>query len=1164
MTEELALQASMKLPFYETKGIFTDHYLRKWIKDGDWWPKDKAVENVFVKCEKIISKRGHSLARYSNEAQTRSELIDKVLEALGFSFIPENPSPGVAKTTPDYLLFATETEKDMALSKDPKERYSHAFTLLEAKKYGHPLGAVSKKETPGRFPHNQIRDYLQDSCDSNGKPYFNWAILTNGAKWRLYNRNTPTSSFFEIDFEEILTSKNNFKYFYVLFHANAFQRDADELCRLDRLRNESMERQAELESNLRRRVYSLLGTLANGFYDFEPNEISEDQLDELYEACLIFLYRLLFVLYAEGRGLLPVKKHGKGSRQYYRNRYSLARFVEKLKYNYLEKGEDDFTNTYDNLTALFDLINGTDERLNKRCNVPLYNGGLFNPDEYQNLLAWKVGDFTLSRILKGLLFIPVPTRADQTDQIDFGQTIDYSDLEVRQLGSIYEGLLEYHLVLKDGKLELIPESKQRKSSGSYYTPDYVVKYIVNQTISPLIERIENSEEVSKGAENSFAKAVLKLRILDPAMGSGHFLVRATERLADEIAHHPTTGLAVDKVFTGESHDMAELAYWRGRVVESSIYGVDLNSLAVELAKLSLWLTCISSDQPLNFLDHHLRCGNSLVGTKIDELNSLPSRKDDQAELFEIKDLKGELKRAVESLSHIRWTASDGLASVKGKETEWKLEVHDRLAPFRAIADLRNSFEFGLKFDDATYREIAVDLMTNGSGSLSGGISTQYGELWENHFKLKQQYNYFHWELEFPDAFDDDDQQNGFDAVMGNPPYVLLQGENRDIVLLDYCRTTYPASAYKLDTYHLFIEKGIRLGTDYSIFSMITPANFLTNNYAKRLRHHIMKTTTIDHLLVINGDVFPNVSVDSAIFVFNRNLSANSFDVIHCDLHNNKLEKTTRFNVLQSKASINGQALFTAASGSRLRQVWDKIQHNTDFLGEIARVNFGKQLRHRKKYKSDVIELKPEDNMPESYKQCYTGVDVIKYYLKWGNLICFDDTIAKRGGCWDNAIQNAKRKIITRQIGQFPIFALDTKGHQCLNTVFMILLQSSDLDVKYVLGVLNSQLIKKYWMERFYDHRKTFPKIKGTYLKLLPIRIIDFTNSTDKSQHDRMVSLVEQMLNLHEQLNESSTSIDKDKIQKKIDDIDQEIDQLVYELYGLTDDEIELIEEKICF
>ncbi|MCB9171505.1 MAG: N-6 DNA methylase [Ardenticatenales bacterium] len=155
------------------------------------------------------------------------------------------------------------------------------------------------------------------------------------------------------------------------------------------------------------------------------------------------------------------------------------------------------------------------------------------------------------------------------------------------------------------RVALLNDKQERKASGSYYTPDYIVQYIVEQTLGPLVDELETTH-----ADNptKLAEAILALNVVDPAAGSGHFLVGATDYLAQRMVQRdlqPTAGDAL----SGET----ALAYWRRRVVASCIYGVDLNPLAVELAKLSLWLNTVAKDRPLSFLDHHIRVGNSLVG-----------------------------------------------------------------------------------------------------------------------------------------------------------------------------------------------------------------------------------------------------------------------------------------------------------------------------------------------------------------------------------------------------------------------------------------------------------------------------------------------------------------------------------------------------------------------
>jgi hypothetical protein len=621
----------LTVKLWETKGIFSDHYIKTKLKESQLWPKEEIVKPIYEFCVRLWNKLHITLKR-ADEDFTRQEFLEKILTQLGFAYIRNSPMPLPAgRKVPDYLLFADEKTKESALHLNLSGRYALAISVMEAKKVNHPLDAVSKKETPGRFPHQQIRGYLQDAIDNSGKPYFNWAILTNGNIWRLYCRNAHQSDYFEFNFGKSLELLDKFMMFFALFNAQVFIKHPDNRCLLDDLREEALQFQSKLEDDLRKRIFNILETLANGFYKRTENKIGVNDLEDLYQNCLIFLYRLLFILYAEGRGLLPVKPaYATGANKNYRERYSLQRLVYRLK-NPNEFTSDEFTRLYEELLDLFHLINGDKPSLNKLCDVPLYNGRLFDSKKYPQIEKWRVGEKTLADVLRGLMFSPVPARQNEQDVFTFGETIDYADLEIRQLGSIYEGLLENHLEFHNGQVKLVADKAERKKTGTYYTPDYIVQYIVKNTLEPLCDEIDKTPEVEQAKkndikDNSFANAVLKLNILDPAMGSGHFLVRATEFLADKIFNHPTTAFQVEKIAKGLSHEQAEIAYWRRRVVESCIYGVDLNPLAVELAKLSLWLTCISADQPLNFLDHHLRCGNSLIGAKLLDLSSLPAKK----------------------------------------------------------------------------------------------------------------------------------------------------------------------------------------------------------------------------------------------------------------------------------------------------------------------------------------------------------------------------------------------------------------------------------------------------------------------------------------------------------------------------------------------------------
>ena len=192
---ELGLPEVRKL--WQTEGLFSDHYLKARIRSNPWWPTDEETKPLWEFCKALYEKRYVTCAK-NNEAFTRQELIDKILERLGFAWTDNLGLPETRQDLePDYILFANKAEKEAVIEKDAAQRYRAAISLLEAKKVNHPLSQISKRQQ--RYPHQQIRDYLNEA------QVLNWGILTNGNEWRLYCREAKPSQFFAIDFGQFVT-----------------------------------------------------------------------------------------------------------------------------------------------------------------------------------------------------------------------------------------------------------------------------------------------------------------------------------------------------------------------------------------------------------------------------------------------------------------------------------------------------------------------------------------------------------------------------------------------------------------------------------------------------------------------------------------------------------------------------------------------------------------------------------------------------------------------------------------------------------------------------------------------------------------------------------------------------------------------------------------------
>lgn len=902
----LAIQHEEQSASLVCRGIFSPSYLKQHFARSEGFPSLDEARPVYEKLKARWTEDSAGLYQ-RKEAYTRSQFLDPVLAELQWTFIPEQdlPSKSTTHKRPDYCLFLEDESRQRAAKESQTtDVFREAATVLEAKKVGHSLDKVSERETPGLFPSQQVQDYLHKAKDRTGARYFNWAILANGNEWRLYCEQASTDAYFafHLAHRDQFCSLEDFRFFLALFRPQSFEQDADRGCLLDRLRQEALTRQAELEYSLRRRIFDVLEDLANGFRGYSANNISKGDFPALYDTALVFLYRLLFVLYAESRGLLPVKTRGFGASKIYREKFSLDRLVGPLRDKRAYSSEA-FTDLYEDLLKLFRLINGEKPEQNEECKVTRYNGGLFDPQVHRLIEKWRVSDRALADVLRQLIFSQPPARASARQQeIVTEETIDYGTLEVRQLGDIYEGLLGANLEVGDrNRLELRNKNGENHRHGIFYTPDWVVRYLVREALQPLIDEIEASPEVraarkaksdEKRRDNSFALAVLGLNLVDPAMGSGHFLVRATEWLAEQVVYHRTTRIMTEQIVPlgqnrrsraeilksgkipvplGVSQEQAEIAYWRRRVVEACIYGVDVNPLAVELAKLALWLTCIAADEPLNFLDHHLRAGNSLLWADPEEMHHLPIATEAEKKQITFNlggRMAGAIRAVIAENVHIEKTESTEMELVKAKEARWK-GVREKLRPFLSFADLWLAALDGLPLNELNYQALArAELAPADLDKKERADAKRLRDSLSADIEAKRRaLNPFHWRLEFPDVFFETDGQprpelqRGFDAVLGNPPYISTHTSSAET----WRGALEKRAGYLEDLYVHFTDLGFRILRPGGRFAFIVSDTFFTLASKLRMRE-MLQTHALTHL----GQCDPfDATVDAAIFIASK-------------------------------------------------------------------------------------------------------------------------------------------------------------------------------------------------------------------------------------------------------------------------------------------------------
>ncbi|MFX0090306.1 MAG: class I SAM-dependent DNA methyltransferase, partial [Candidatus Hodarchaeota archaeon] len=396
----------------------------------------------------------------------------------------------------------------------------------------------------------------------------------------------------------------------------------------NKLKDQSLGLEKILRDDLQKNLFRALRILAVGFFSWKTNNLKTDKetLKRVCDSCIHFLYRLLFILYAESRKFLPLEN------KHYRDQLSLESIIKFIAIEHPPPQFEKFENRYlKRLKFLFSLINEGNakiENTNKEISIPSYAGELFEPKANPFLENLDISDHYL---LQTIRFLTIKETEKKRTRFD------YTSLKIRQLGAIYEELLEYRLeiaqedfveVERGKKIAIIPKNKyrkkkgqlvqeipygsmvitddsaKRKSAGAYYTPEIIVKVITEKTIGPVVEeKVEKAFQQGKDP----IQAILNLRILDPAMGSGHFLLEVINFLANKI-------IEIKNKLPDKKNDL-NFSHAKRLVADRCIYGVDINPLAVELSKLSLWLSTISKDESLLFLNNHLKTGDSLIGDR---------------------------------------------------------------------------------------------------------------------------------------------------------------------------------------------------------------------------------------------------------------------------------------------------------------------------------------------------------------------------------------------------------------------------------------------------------------------------------------------------------------------------------------------------------------------
>ena len=652
-----------------------------------------------------------------------------------------------------------------------------------------------------------------------------WGLVFNGSSLRIVDAHRTWSRQY-LEFDLALLSHEEGGAFALLWRLGRAEALATSPRLLDRAVDLSARHGVAVCSALADGVLDALELLLRTLGSRTKGSSTQPLLDQ----ALTVIYRILFLLFAEARGLVPMWH------PVYRDRYSIDSIVSTLLAGTRVRGVWSAVNAISRL-AYNGCVAG-------ELKVTAFNGRLFSPSATGAVDRIRVDDELMSRAVLSISTTPASRSNGRT-------RIAYRDLDVEELGAVYEQVLEY----EPRGDELTRTRDLRKSTGAFYTPRTLTSYLVRETLAPLVA-------------GRTADQILRLRVLDPAMGSGAFLVAACSQLAEAAEE----ALIRDGLWHRSDVTWSDRVALRRDIAQRCLFGVDLNPTAVQVARLSLWLTTLAADKPLTFLDHRLVAGNSLVGASPGDVARQPGggtkrgKRAHQDGLFETGDFVPVLRTAVLTRAKLADQPDESAAIVRAKEKTLAL-LHSADGPLgrhTRVLDLWCAAWFWPNrhpLDRGTFGDL-VDLLLERSSALPARIANPLLELVREAVRDQR---FLHWPLAFPEVFIDHEGQplpdGGFDAVVGNPPWDMVRGDSGEGTERTSRRThaqqltnfVRESGIYRVETrshvnrYQLFVERALQLTRKGGRIGLILPAGTVTDSGCAPLRRHFFDHAAVDSI-----------------------------------------------------------------------------------------------------------------------------------------------------------------------------------------------------------------------------------------------------------------------------------------------------------------------------